>query len=224
MMKTIPWRLIIGGILLLLGGFFLLQTLNIIPQTGDVAEMVVSVFFIAGGSIFLMVLSQNLNENWWAVIPGCVLLGIGFLIFSGTYFPAIANVWGGGMFLGSIALAFWVTYFLKPEQRWWAMIPAGTLTTLSLIAVDPISRWIPAEFLFFGGMSATFAMVALLAKPSGQFNWAWIPSGVMLMIALIVGMSSNNMRMVFPILLILGGGLVLALPYVRRFLKRGQNE
>jgi hypothetical protein len=46
----------------------------------------------------------------------------------------------------------------------------------------------------------------------------------MMMIALIIGMSSSNMRMVFPILLILGGGLVLALPYVRRFLKRGQNE
>ena len=223
-MKNIPWRLFIGGLLLLLGGFFLLQTLNIVPQTGDVATMLISVFFFAGGAVFLMVLFQNLDENWWAVIPGCVLMGIGLLISGDTYLPGITNQWGGGMFLGSIAVAFWVVYLLRPSSRWWAMIPAGTLTTLSLIAVDPISRWIPAEFLFFGGLSATFALVALLAKPGEKFTWAWIPSGILLMIALIIGMSSNNMRMAFPILLIGGGALVLVFPYISRLLKRGQNE
>ncbi len=223
-MKNIPWRLFIGGLLLLLGGFFLLQTLNIIPQSEDVASMLISVFFFAGGAIFLMVLFQNLDENWWAVIPGCVLMGIGLLIFGDNYLPGVTNQIGGGLFLGSIALAFWVVYLLRPASRWWAMIPAGTLTTLSLIAVDPISRWIPAEFVFFVGLSATFALVALLAKPSGQFNWAWIPSGVLLMIALIVGLSSSTMRLAFPILLILGGGFVLALPYISRLFKRGQNE
>jgi hypothetical protein len=223
-MKNIPWRLFIGGLLLLLGGFLMLQTFNVLPQSDDMAATLISVFFMAGGAIFLMVLFQNLEENWWAVIPGCTLFGIGLLIFGDSYLPGITNSWGGGLFLGSIAVAFWAVYLLKPASRWWAMIPAGVLSTLSLIAVDPISRWIPAQFLFFGGLSATFAMVALLAKPKETFTWAWIPSGILLGIALIVGMSSQNMRLAFPILLIVGGVIILAFPYVSRYFTRGQNE
>jgi len=223
-MKNTPWRLFIGGLLLLMGSFLLLQSLNILPQSDSMASTFFSMFFLAGGAIFLMVLFQNTEDNWWAVIPGCTLFSIGLLIFGDAFIPAITDNWGGGIFLGSIALAFWVVYLLKRTVHWWALIPAGVLSTLSIIAADPISRWFPAEFIFFCGLSFTFGLVAFLSKPKESFTWAWIPSGILLGIALIIGMSSSSIRLVFPILLIMGGCIVLVFPYLSRLLKRGQNE
>jgi hypothetical protein len=223
-MKNIPWRLFAGGMLLFLGGLMLLQTLNIFPAQGDFGSVLVSVFFLGGGSVFLMVFMQNRYENWWAVIPGFVLFAIGLLIFGNEYFPRITDQIGGGLFLGSIALAFWVVYLLNHQGYWWALIPAGVLTTLSLIAIEPVSRLIPAEFLFFIGLSATFAIVALLVKPRENYSWAWIPSGILFAVAMIIGMFSSSMQLVFPIILILAGIIVLAVPYAGKLLKRGENE
>ena len=218
-MKTIPWRLLAGGMLLILGGLLLLQTMGVLPTHGDPVSLLFSILFIGGGAVFWMVLFMNSRQNWWAVIPGCVLIGLGLLIFGDIYFPVITAWIGGGIFLGSIAVAFWLVYFMNRDRNWWALIPGGVLTTLALIAVDPISRLIPAEFLFFIGLSGTFALVALIAHPREKFTWAWIPSGVLMAIAVIIGFTTTRMKLAFPIVLILAGFIVLAAPYVAKLRK-----
>jgi hypothetical protein len=213
-----------GGMLLLMGSVMLLDTLNILPNDGDYSSIFFSMLFLAGGAIFLMHFLQNSPENWWAVIPGCVLFGLGLLIFCGNFFPDITDLIGGGIFLGSIAVAFWIIYFLDQDGYWWALIPAGTISTLALIAIVPISNIIPAEFLFFFGLSATFALIAGLVKPKESYRWAWIPSGILFAIALIVGMSSDRLLMAFPVLLISLGILILVFPFLSKRIQRGHDE
>ena len=223
-MKTIPWRLFAGGMLVILGGLLLLQTMGILPTQGDPFGLLFSVLFMGGGFVFWMVMFMNPQQNWWGVIPGCVFVGLGLILFGDIYFPRITDLIGGGVFLGSIAVAFWVVYFLNRDRNWWALIPAGVLSTLALIAVDPISRLIPAEFLFFIGLSATFALVALVNQPRENFIWAWIPSGILFAIAIIIGFTASRMRIAFPVVLILAGLLILAAPYVAKLRKGDKYE
>ncbi|MBI9048042.1 MAG: hypothetical protein JEZ00_01365 [Anaerolineaceae bacterium] len=223
-MKKLEWRMVVGLLLLAFGGILLMQSMGILPATENFSAALFSLLFIAGGAIFILQLVNNPTQNWWAIIPASALIAIGLLIFGGEYLPGITDEVGGGLFLGSIAISFWIIYFLRKESFWWALIPAGVLSTLALIAVDPISRVFPAEFLFFFGVSATFGVVAFTGKPRESFSWAWIPAGILFIIGCIVGVTSYEMKFVFPIMLILVGVAILVLPYILRKLKGDQYE
>ena len=86
----------------------------------------------------------------------------------------------GTLFLAGIGLSFWVVYIANRAQ-WWAVIPAGVLTTLS--AVTLLSRQITGSAIggvFFVGLGLTFVLVALLPSPQGKMGWAFIPAGILL--------------------------------------------
>ena len=61
--------------------------------------------------------------------------------------PALASGGGstaayyGSVFLFAVALPFFVVYF-RSNDNWWAIIPAGTLTVLAIIAGLAIAGWI----------------------------------------------------------------------------------
>ncbi len=80
---------IVGGLLLILtGGLFLLQKMGILDNVGDVFW---GAKFLAAGALFLFMFFTG---SWWAVIPGCVLAGIGALIL----LPDSLEVYGGALF------------------------------------------------------------------------------------------------------------------------------
>jgi hypothetical protein len=112
-------RLLVGGLLVMAGLVFILQQLFNWPIGG----VFISMLFAAGGIIFLFVFLRDHNK-WWALIPGMTLLGLGALIASGDLFPRFASQFGGALFLGSIALAFFLILYFK-RDFWWAVIPAG---------------------------------------------------------------------------------------------------
>ncbi len=155
---------IVFGLLLLTGGTLaLLQTMGYLK---DASNVFWGGIFIAIGLAFLALL---LGGHWWGVFPGFTLLALGIVIF----LPDGVDDLGGLVFLGGIGLSFWVSYFTSPRERWWALIPAGVLTTLAgmTIAAERFGEFQTAGF-FFLGLSATFLLVALLAG----MRWAYWPA------------------------------------------------
>ena len=147
-------RVLLGVLLVVAGGVFLLQQLLDIPVGG----LFIALLFIIAGCVFLYFLLKD-REKWWLVIPGFTLIGIGSIIAMDKLFPQLAGRFGGSVFLAAVALSFLAVYILKPAQ-WWPIIPAGILITLALVAGLGGS--------FVGGLLASLlAGDGLAFKPSG---------------------------------------------------------
>lgn len=216
--------MVIGFLFLAFGGLFMLQSFNILPSSDNFEQALFSMVFIGGGCLFLIHYFHNPANHWWAVIPTGALFALGILIFGDAYFPRFADDIGGGIFLGGIAAAFWIIYVTKKADFWWALIPAGILSTLALIAVEPISNILPAEYLFLFGASATFAMIGLTVKPKEKTQWAWIPAGILFVIGCLNLLVDSRLTIVMPILLIVIGLAILILPYIKKANKGDHYE
>ena len=166
-MKRFDYRIILGLLLILGGGLLLLETLGFLRNASDLFW---GVIFLGGGLVFLTVVPAG---GWWGLFPGFTLAGIGVLIL----LPDSLNDLGGAVFLGAIALAFWITYLTERVSRWWAIIPAGVLTTLAGVVVVSalVDDGYASGAVFFLGLALTFLLVALLA----EMRWAYWPAGVL---------------------------------------------
>ena len=80
------------------------------------------------------------------------------------------------MFLGSIAVSFIAILVLRPTY-WWAVIPAGVLTTIAVIAGIRGDYGVLRGGLFFLGVGGTFAAVGLMPVGKDQ-KWPWIPAAI----------------------------------------------
>jgi hypothetical protein len=202
-MKRFDTSVAVGVLLLVAGVVFLLQSLGVMVFG---AELVMGALFALGGLVFLRVWGGNRQGNWWAVIPGMTLLGIGALIGLGSIWPAAENLLGGGLFLGALSLAFWLVY-LSNTKNWWAVIPGGVLGTLAALAVvDKIASGPLAGAFFFLGLAVTFALVAILPPLEQNRRWAYIPAGVTLILAVVIALSAASvLNYVWPLLMVAGG-------------------
>lgn len=203
-MKNFDLRVLVGGLLILVGGLFMAQNFLNIPNAWGI---IWGVLFGIGGAAFLYAFSTD-NSQWWALIPGMALLGLMILILGDSLFPRMTNYLGGSIFLGAIALSFWVVYLVNREA-WWAVIPAGVLTTLAIVAgIDPFVR--DSGWIFLVGLGLTFAVVGILPSPSGRMTWAFIPAGILLVLGLF---TSNWMvhyiNFIWPVALIVLGGFFI---------------
>jgi hypothetical protein len=162
MLKRIDFRLVLGALLILAGGLGFLQAFGLLQNASDVFW---GLIFLAGGAVFLTLF---VGGQWWAVIPGLVLAGIGVLIL----LPEALQDLGGAVFLGAIGLSFWVVY-LSARERWWAIIPGGIVSTLAIVSAVPEKlAGIETGSIFFFGLALTFLLVAWLA---GQ-TWGYWPA------------------------------------------------
>jgi hypothetical protein len=189
---------IIGGLLLILvGALFVLQTAGVLDNVGDVFW---GAIFLAAGLLFLY---SFFTGSWWAVIPGCVLAGIGALIL----LPSSLEQYGGALFLGSLALAFWLVYLSAPLERWWSLIPAGVLTTLAVVTFTPdLISGEAAGSIFFFGLAVTFLLVAVLAK----MRWAWYPAAALAVVGLLATLALGSVaNYAWAVVLIGGGGYLI---------------
>jgi len=182
---------VVGGWLLVAGGVLaLLQTLGVLPG----ANWPLAVVLGAGGLLFLYVLAGAPSQKWWAAIPGVILLDVAVLVVLGLLFPGMGcsarlgglvvscSDLGGTVFLAGIGLSFWLAYIANRAQ-WWAVIPAGVLTTLAAVTV--LSQQAHGEVaggIFLVGLGLTFVLVALLPSPHGKMTWAFIPAGILLLL------------------------------------------
>lgn len=155
------------GLLLIVGG-----ALSIAQNMGllqNVSEYFWGGLFIVAGLVFLITLMRG---EWWSVFPAFIFLGVGTLIV----LPDTLEELRGAVFIGSIALSFWVAYFTNRTERWWAIIPAGVLTTILLLAIA--SYWLEdfSGLFVLGGIGLTFLIVAITNLTERW--WALIPGGV----------------------------------------------
>lgn len=169
-MKRFDPRIVIGTLLIVAGGLGFLEAFGFLRNASDVFWGLV---FLAAGGIFLYMFAGGFaSGQWWAVIPGLVLAGIGVLIL----LPDSLGDLGGAVFLGAIGLSFWLIYF-SGRERWWAIIPGGVLFTLAAVSALPENLFGGADSggVFFLGLATTFLLVAILA----DMQWAYWPAGAL---------------------------------------------
>jgi hypothetical protein len=205
-MKT-NWRIFVGIILVLFGGLALAQTQGWLVMEGSMWATLTGALFGVIGLGFLYVLISDRN-NWWAAIPGVTLLGLSATVLVPSFAPGMGR-YMGGVFLGSIAVAFWVVFAMRRDY-WWAIIPAGTLTTLALVAGIPSIKGFDVGALFFLGLALTFGALGLVQVNGKRMTWPFIPGGIMLLMGLLIGFSASSfIGYLWPAVLILGGVVIV---------------
>ena len=196
------WALIPGGIML-----FLAMTTLLVDNVGG--EWVGSLFlFLIALSFFVVYL--NNHSRTWALL-------VAYIMFVLSIAPAMASGGGdtaayfGSVFLFAIALPFFVIYFRSPEN-WWAIIPAGVMTTLSIIATLGIAGWIKdaqtggySNALLMGGLAVTFAVVWLRNAKA----WAKVVTIILAVLAIVSVFFVSYYDMFWPVAIILAGGYLL---------------
>jgi hypothetical protein len=204
-MKRIDFRILLGAGLILLGALLLLERFGLFHGAADIFWGLV---LLAGGAYFLYRFAENMNGEWWAVIPGTALIGLA----ADSLLPRIIGDLGGFFFLGFLGLGFLAVYFSKRE-RWWAIIPGGVLLTLGFVSVlSNIYGGRETGGFFFLGLGLTFLLVAVLAS----LQWAYIPGVVLLVMGALIGTPFvGTLNYIWPTVLILGG-LILIFQFMRR--------
>ncbi len=200
-MKWLASRVFWGSLLIIGGILFLIQ--NIFGY--QFGSLFWSIAFGLGGLFFISLFISN-RENWWGLIPGMTLIGIGLNIGLGALFPQLERYIGGTIILGAIGLSFLIIYILNREY-WWAIIPTGVLLSLAIVVgLESFISDMAFVSLFFIGMGLTFAVVALIPTSEGKLKWAWLPAGVLLFMGLIFSAFSGAVMVyVWPVVLIVGG-------------------
>lgn len=205
-------RVVLALLLIGAGIVFLLNSLELV----EIGALLWAAILAIGGLIFLYVYYGD-REQWWALIPGLVLLSLGVLLGVGELLPGLEGGWMGALFLGGLGLAFWAIFLVRREF-WWAVIPGGVLWSVAL--VSGLSTTLPGEVsggVLFLGMGLTFALLSVLPTPEGRMRWALIPAAVMLILALITFAAAGGALLVYlwPAALILAGLYLLARAFFR---------
>ncbi|MEW6717779.1 MAG: hypothetical protein AB1345_09775 [Chloroflexota bacterium] len=167
------------GVLLIAGGIlFLLQNMGFL---GDGLALLWGLLFGVPGVAFVyMFVTQR--SNWWAAIPGVTLLSIGALIVLEQVATPVADIFGGGLIMGGIGLAFWLVY-ISNRGMWWAVIPAGVMTSLTcLVVLEGLLPHADLDGVLLIGFGLTFALLSILPTPKGRMWWAVIPAVVLVVI------------------------------------------
>lgn len=205
-MKRFDFRTLFGAGLVLLGGLMLLEKVGILRGA---SSLFWGAALLAAAAYFFYVFAQDSRGRWWAIIPAMALLGMG----GSAILPQVFKGLGGGMFLGTLGVAFFLVYFTD-RSRWWGVIPGGVLLTLAVITVVDEAesfRAFGSGSLFFLGLGLTFLLVALLPNPAGKMHWAYIPAIVLLLMGAFLGSSATAglANYIWPVALILAGLLVI---------------
>jgi hypothetical protein len=195
------------------------------------------------------------SQNWWALIPGAVMLFLGLttlivdttngawigslflfllaLSFLAVYLNDRTRRWAllvayilgvlglapamsaagdnaayyGPIFLLAVALPFFILYF-RSADGWWAIIPAGALTVLAIVAGLAIAGLIRnqnqggyANALVMGGLAVTFAVAWLRHAKS----WARVVTIILAALAAASLLFSGYSEVAWSLAIILSG-------------------
>jgi hypothetical protein len=193
--------LIIGGALILFGILALLSNFKIFEI--GIGAIFAGIFVLAG-LIFLIVFFLD-REQWWALIPGFVMMGVGATILVGEYMPhSVVDITGAVMLI-FIALPFWIIFILKRDY-WWALFPAGVLTSIAAMTLIPDRNGDLGVSIMFLGWAGTFALVYFLAKQ----KWAiWPIIGLAAMAVAFLAGAFDVFNYLWPIVIIGGGAYLI---------------
>jgi hypothetical protein len=202
MRKVLTSSILWGSVLVIGGVLLLLDTTGVFKGGALFWTIVLGIV----GILFLWFYFTN-RDHWWSLIPGIILLGISATIGLTSFLPGFDETnYVGTIILGSIALSFLLVY-LGNRNNWWAIIPAGVMATIAVVAtLSVVTSGLASGGIFFVGLGITFALVAVFPNPIGQMRWAWIPAGILGILGLILFVASETyLNYVLPIAVLLVG-------------------
>jgi hypothetical protein len=201
-----------GSLLIVAGLLFLIQEIFKI-QLGSIFW---GVLLGLAGLFFILIYVGN-RLNWWALIPGVTLAGVGLATILDVLLPGVGSALGGMLVLGGIGAGF-IGVYISDRRQWWAIIPAGVMLTLAVISVlDNLLSDLGTGGLLFFGLGITFAVLALLPGEQGKMRWAWIPAIVLVIVGLLVTAAAEELLIYLgPAALILGGLFIILRTMSRR--------
>lgn len=203
------WRVLLSIGLITLGALFLLENLQLLPWQLTAMQWFWTLIFGLAGAAFVAVFTRDRLENWWAVIPGFTLLGLAVVV-SGIFTGPLTDL-GPAIFMGMIGLSFWAIYATH-RGFWWAVIPGGVLVTIALvIATSGLWSGEAVGAVFMLGLALTFLLVYWLPGDQGSRNtWAIWPAAGTGLIGLLILLGVGNLgRFVWPLILVVGGGILI---------------
>jgi hypothetical protein len=195
------WALIPGGVML----FLALTTLLVGPAGGD---WVGSLFLFMLAVSFLIVYLNNRHRTWAVLVAyifGVLAIApaMGSNEATGPYY--------GALLIFAVAIPFFIVYF-RSVQSWWAIIPAGVLTALSIVVLAAIAGLIgePSQGGYVGavliaGLTAAFALIWLQrGKP-----WAKVVTIALAAVGIASATFAAQSVILLPLAIIAAGGYLL---------------
>lgn len=206
----------LGLALLVVGGLMLASRIS--P-----GNLLVELVWLAGYAL--------LASYLWRALEGRVPLGwrIGVHGAIGLVAATTLERLAGPAFLGFLGLAFFLVYWYSPRGRrrvGWALIPAGVLTTLALVAgVESLfPRW-DGGTIFLLGMTATFTYIYLIPRERGGARWALWPALAWAGITLLANDPAGGLaRWLAPLAMIGAGVALIGWAQGRKRGKEGRDE
>jgi hypothetical protein len=191
------WALIPGGVML-----FLALTTLLVDTVGG--EWVGAMFLLLISLAFLFVYLNNRTRIWALIVA--YVFGVLSIAPMLAAFDELAAYFGA-VFLFAVALPFFIIYF-RSMDNWWAIIPAGALSVVGVIAAVAIAGLINnatsggyVNAFMMGGLAATFGVVWLRhAKP-----WAKIVTIVLAALAVGSVFFATQAEILWPVAIILVG-------------------
>ena len=186
-------RTIIAVALIVIGLLALTSTVGWMPQLGGVVG---ALLFGAAGVLLLWLARRKAND--WLMFAAFPAFGLSFA-------SAVQGDLGGAGFLAATGAGF-LSLVVADARRWWPVIPAGVLFTLSVIAwAGDALREPTGGTVFFLGLAVTFAVVWRgTARPQ---SWAVFPAAACAVLALVVGLARADWLV--PVALIVVGAALL---------------
>lgn len=205
-MRRLPVRIVLGALIFVAGLLLLLEATGVMRTSALWAALLA-----AGGGVFWYVFFAD-RAAWWAALPGAALAGAAIATIVQLDSAGVGR-WAEVPFLGALSLGFWAVY-LRDTARWWALIPAGALLTVAVVAgVTGVVGASMAGAIFLFGLAITFALVALLPGGAGRRVWAWVPAAALTLVGVVILFGAGEwfvvLNYVWPVLVIAAGVFVL---------------
>jgi len=176
-MQRSRWAILWAVVLILGGGLLLAQNFKLLGKF----EAPIWTFIFGGvGVLFLLDFITAPSRDWWALIPGCVLLGVAATIMLAE--REVKGEWVGSVMLFSIALPFLLIYLVKRGDFWWALIPGGIMLFVAIIPI--LTLYVRGEAIgtfVLWAIALPFWVIYLIDRKNW---WAIIPAGTLTVIGL----------------------------------------
>lgn len=138
------------------------------------------------------------RRQWWALIPGMILGGIGLAVFLPDSILGFDLT--GTLVMWSIAAPFLLIFF-QDRRQWWALIPAYVMGAIGFVVLLPDFLDFLMGTLVMWIIAVPFLFVYL--RDRRQW-WALIPGGIMGLIGLVVLLGSSGSFLIAALLIGVG--------------------
>ena len=206
-MRGVIW----GGLLILLGGFLL------VDQFADLTEWIWVAALVFSGMVALVVYLSDRSDGW-LLLTAYILLVIAGLVTL-TTFNLLTDDLVAVYVLLAIALPFLVV-FLRDRSQWWALIPAYVLLAVALMnclmEAGILSDLLVPGYVMF---AVAIPFFVVYGRNTKQW-WALIPAGILTIIGIMFFISEAAVQYIGAVLLVITGLWIL----VRVFTRKGGPE